>query len=117
MVWLSACGCAFIGSSDPGPGSMLNARRLLIARVLDIESADPVIELPRQTRQSSRRHSKQRIDLVRGQLNPELETGTRRIPKELSPKTGVRQQTTECAFHVSLTHASSIRQGLHQACF
>jgi hypothetical protein len=55
-----------------------------------IEPTDAVIELPRQTGQSSRWHSKQRLDLVRSQLNSELETGAGRVPKEISPKTGVR---------------------------
>ena len=55
-----------------------------------IEPTDPVIELPRQARQSSRWHSKQRVDLARGQLKSELETGTGRVPKEISPKTRVR---------------------------
>jgi len=89
----------------------------VIVRVVYVEPADPVIELPRQARQRSGRHPKQRLDLVRGQLKSELETGTGRIPKEVSPKTGVRQQATERAFHVSLTHASFRRQGLHQASF
>jgi hypothetical protein len=68
---------------------------------------DPVIELRRQARELSWWHPKQRLDLVRGQLKSQLKTGTGRVPKELSLKTGVRQQATECAFHVSLTHASS----------
>lgn len=74
-------------------------------RVLNVEPTDPVIELPRQARQSSGWHPKQRLDLVRGQLKSELETGTGRVPKEIPPKTRVRQQTTERPFHVPLTHA------------
>jgi hypothetical protein len=62
----------------------------MIVRPVYIEPTDAVIELPRQTRQSSRWHSKQRLDLVRSQLNSELETGASRVPKEISPKTGVR---------------------------
>jgi hypothetical protein len=84
-------------------------------RFVYVEPTDPVIELPRQARQSSGWHPKQRLDLVRGQLKSELETGTGRVPKEIPPKPGVRQQTTERAFHVSLAHASSLTQGLHQA--
>ena len=53
------------------------------------------------------------------QLNSELQTGAGRVPKEVSPETGVRQQPTERPFHVALTHASSPRlcqgQGSHQA--
>jgi hypothetical protein len=71
-----------------------------------IEPTDPVIELLPQARQSSGWHPEQRLDLVRGQLKSELETGTGRVPKEIPPKTAVRQQATERAFHVSLTHAS-----------
>jgi hypothetical protein len=89
----------------------------LIVRVVDVESTDPVIELPRQARQWSGWHPKQRLDLVRRQPKSELETGTGRVPKEVSPKTGVGQQATERAFHVSLTHASPLTQGLHQVCF
>jgi hypothetical protein len=79
----------------------------MIVRPVYIEPTDPVIELPRQARQSSGWYPKQRLDLVRGQLKSELETGTGRAPKEIPPKTGVRQQATERALHVSLTHASS----------
>jgi len=85
-----------------------------IVRVLDMKSTDPIVELRRQARESSNWHSTQRVDLVRSQLNSELETRTSRVPKEVSPETGVRQQATERSFHVSLTHASSQRQGLHQ---
>ena len=85
-----------------------------IVRVLDMKSTDPIVELRRQARESSGWHSTQRVDLVRSQLNSELETRASRVPKEVSTEAGVRQQTTERAFHVSLTHASSYRQGLHQ---
>jgi hypothetical protein len=47
---------------------------------------------------------------VRGQLKSELETGTGRAPKEIPPKTGIRQQATERAFHISLTHAFPSRK-------
>jgi hypothetical protein len=85
--------------------------------VLDVKPTDPIIELRRQARESSGWHSKQRVDLVRSQLNSELETGASRVPKEVAPETGVRQQATERSFHVSLTHASSQTQGLHQVSF
>ena len=62
----------------------------MIIRPVHIEPTDPVIELPRQARQSSGWHPKQRLDLVRSQLNSELETGAGCVPKEISPKTGVR---------------------------
>jgi hypothetical protein len=78
-----------------------------------MKSTDPIVELRRQARESSGGHSKQRVDLVRSQLNSELETGARRVPKEVSPETSVRQQATERSFHVSLTHASSQMQALH----
>jgi hypothetical protein len=55
-----------------------------------MKSTDPIIELRRQARESSGWHTKQRVDLVRSQLNSELETGAGRVPKEISPKTGVR---------------------------
>jgi hypothetical protein len=79
-----------------------------------MKPTDPIIELRRQAHDSSGWHSKQRVDLVRRQLNSELETGASRVPKEVAPETGVRQQATERSFHVSLTHASSQTQGLHQ---
>jgi hypothetical protein len=85
-----------------------------IVRVLDMKPTDPIVELRRQARESSGWHSKQRVDLVRSQLDAELETGASRVPKEVSPETGVRQQATERSFHVSLTHASSQTQGLRQ---
>jgi hypothetical protein len=62
----------------------------VIVRVVYVEPTDPVIELPCQVRQSSWWYSDQRLDLVRSQLNSELETGAGRVPKEISPKTGVR---------------------------
>jgi hypothetical protein len=62
----------------------------MIVRPVDIEPTDPVIELPRQARQSSGWHPKERVDLVPDQLKSELETGTGGVPKEISPKTGVR---------------------------
>jgi hypothetical protein len=83
-------------------------------RILNVEPADPVIELPRQARQSSGWYAKQCVDFVRRQLNAELETGAGWVPKEVSPETGVRQQATERAFHVPLTHASCPEQGSHQ---
>jgi len=76
-----------------------------MVRVVYVEPTDPVIELPRQARQSSGWHAKQRLDLVRGQPKSELDTGTGRVPKEIPPKPGVRQQATERVFHVSLAHA------------
>jgi len=53
---------------------------------------------------------KQRVDLVRSQLNSKLKTRASRVPKEISPKTGVRQQPTERSLHVSLTHALARRK-------
>ena len=73
---------------------------------IEIEATDPVIELTCQARQSLEWHPKQRLELVRGQLKSELETGPGRVPEEISPKPCVRQQATERAFHVSLAHAS-----------
>ena len=72
-----------------------------------MKPTDAIVELRRQARESSGWHSTQRVDLVRSQLNSGLETGASRVPKEVSPETGVRQQATERSFHVSLTHASS----------
>jgi hypothetical protein len=85
---------------------MLTRRRGGIVHILDIEPADPVVQLPRQAREPSRWHSKQRLHLVCGQLNSELQTGAGRVPKEVSPETRVRQQAAERPFHVTLTHAS-----------
>jgi hypothetical protein len=85
------------------------AASLLISRasVVEMKPTDPAIELLRQARQAPRWHSKQGVDLVRGQLNSDLKTGAGGIPKELPPKTGVRQQSAERTFHVSLAHASA----------
>jgi hypothetical protein len=55
-----------------------------------MEPTDAVIDQLRQARQSSARESKQRVDLVRSQVNSELETGAGRAPKKASPETGVR---------------------------
>jgi hypothetical protein len=41
------------------------------------------------------------------QLNSKLQTGAGRVPKEISPESGIRQQPTERPFHVALTHAFS----------
>jgi hypothetical protein len=78
----------------------------VIGRVFYVEPTDPVIELPCQARQSSWGYLDQRLNLVRSQLNSELETGAGRVPKEISPKTGVRQQATERPFDVALAHAA-----------
>lgn len=78
----------------------------MIVRPVYIEPTDPVIELPREARQSSGWHPKQRLDLVRRQLNSDLETGAGLVPKEISPKTGVREQATERPFDVALAHAA-----------
>jgi hypothetical protein len=94
---------------------MLTGRGRVIVRVVYMEPTDPVIEQPRQACQLSRWHSQHRFDLVRGQLKAELETGAGRVQKEISPKTGVRQQATERPFDVALAHALSLRQGSHQA--
>jgi hypothetical protein len=77
-----------------------------------MKPTDPIIELRRQARESSGWYSTQRVDLVRSQLNSELETGASRVPKEVAPEAGVRQQAAERSFHVSLTHAASQLQGL-----
>jgi len=79
----------------------------VVARVVYIEPTDSVVELLCQTRQSSRWHSEQRLDLVPGELDPELETRARRVPKEIPEETGVRQQATKRAFDVALAHAAS----------
>jgi len=63
-----------------------------IVHVLYIEPTDPVVELRRQARESSRWHSKQRLHLVCGQPNSKLQTGVSRVLKEVSPETPVRQQ-------------------------
>ena len=62
----------------------------MIVRPVYIEPTDPVVELPRQAREWSWWHPKERVDLVRDQLKSELETGASRVPKEISPETGVR---------------------------
>ncbi len=87
----------------------------MIVRVVYVEPTDPVIELPCQARQSSWWYSDERLDFVRSQLNSELETGAGRVPKEISPKTGVRQQATERPFDVALAHAACLTQGSHHA--
>jgi hypothetical protein len=78
----------------------------VIVRVIYMESTDAVIELPCQARQSPRWHSQQRVNLVRRQLNSELETGAGGVSKEISPETGVCQQATERPFDVALAHAA-----------
>ena len=85
-----------------------------MVRGLDLEPTDPVVELPRKAGQSSAWHSKECVNLVRGQLNSELQAGAGGVPKEVPPKTSVRDQATECSFHVPLAHAASQRQGSHQ---
>jgi hypothetical protein len=80
-----------------------------------MEPADSVVELSGQASQFSGWHSKQRLGLVRSQLNSELETGTGRVPKEIPPETGVRQQATERSFDIALAHALVLTQGSHHA--
>ena len=71
------------------------AASLLISRasVVEMKPTDPAIELLRQARQAPRWHSKQGVNLVRRQLKSDLETRAGGIPKEILPKTGVRQQS------------------------
>ena len=85
--------------------SMLTSRRAGIVHSLDIKPTDAVVELIRQALESSVRHSKQRVDLVRNQVNSKLETGAGRVPKEVSPEPRVGQQAAERPFYVTLTHA------------
>jgi hypothetical protein len=80
-----------------------------------MEATDPVIELPRESRQLLGWDSKQRIDLMPSQVESELETCTRRVSEEVSPEAGVREQPTQGSFDVPLAHASSPGQGSHQA--
>jgi hypothetical protein len=75
---------------------MLTGGRAVIVVALQVcviymEPANPVIELPRQAHQSPRRHPEQRVNLVRSQVNSELETGLGRVPEEISPEAGIRQ--------------------------
>lgn len=76
----------------------------MIVRPVYIESTNPVIELPREARQSSGWHPKERIDLVRGELDPDLEARAGRVPEEVSPETGISEQPTQRPLHVALTH-------------
>jgi hypothetical protein len=75
-----------------------------------MQPTDSVVELACQARQSSRWHSEQSLNLGRSQLNSELETGAGRVPKEIPPEPGIRQQPTERPFDVSLTHAFASRK-------
>ena len=83
---------------------MFTGTERVVVRVVYVEPTDSVIELPCQARQSSRWHAEQSLDLVRSELNSELETGAGRVPEELLPETVVGQQPTERAFHVALAH-------------
>jgi hypothetical protein len=56
-----------------------------------MEATDPSVELSRQPGESLRWHLKERVELVRGQLNAEPETGAGRVPKELAAEPRVRQ--------------------------
>jgi hypothetical protein len=94
---------------------MFIGRAHVIVRVVYMEPTDSVVEPPCQARQSSGGHSEQRLNLVRSQLNSELETGAARVPKEIPPETGVRQQATERSFDIALAHALVLTQGSHHA--
>jgi hypothetical protein len=63
----------------------------VIRAIFDMEATDPSVELSRQPGESLRWHLKERVELVRGQLNAEPETGARRVPKELAAEPRVRQ--------------------------
>jgi hypothetical protein len=78
----------------------------VIVHLVDMEPTDSVVDLPCQASQFSGWHSKQRLGLVRSQLNSELETGAGRVPEEIAPETGVRQQATKRPFDVALAHAA-----------
>ena len=70
-----------------------------------MQAADPVVEPPRTVGQQSPWRSEQRLDLVGHQLESERETGPGRVQEEIPPEAGVRQQATERALDVQLTHA------------
>jgi hypothetical protein len=78
-----------------------------------MEPTDPVVELPRQVPQPSAWHAKQRLELVRRQLDSTNETRLGRVLKKALLERGVRHQAPERPFHVPLTHAPS--QPLQQA--
>jgi hypothetical protein len=87
--------------------------------VVDIETTDPIVELTGEAGELSRRHSQQRVELVRGEVDAEHETRACRVLDEDAPETRVREQAPERSFHVLLTHASisgvSREQTPHQA--
>ena len=70
-----------------------------------MEPTDPVVELFRQVPQSSPWHAKQRLELVRRQLDSKNETRPGRVLKATLPERGVRQRATERPFHVPQTYA------------
>jgi hypothetical protein len=70
-----------------------------------METTDPTVELSRQAGQSSRRHAKERVDLVRSKLHAELQTGASGMAEEVAPERGIREHATERPFNVSLTHS------------
>ena len=80
------------------------------AGIDDVEATDAAVNLLREAREPSTWQTKQCIELVRGQLDSHRETRARRVQKEIVPKAGIRQQPTQCPFHVPLTHVSSLRR-------
>ena len=51
-----------------------------------MKPADPAIKLLRQGGQRSRRHAKQRVDLVRSELHSELDTRASGVPEKVAPE-------------------------------
>lgn len=79
-----------------------------------MKPADPAVKLPRQAGEPSRRHAKQRVDLVRSELHSELDTRASGVPEKVAPERGIRKHATERPFHVPLAHAPQDPQGSDQ---
>src|SRR5512138_2442825 len=70
-----------------------------------MEAADPVIETPRQVAEGRNRHLQEGLNLLRRELQPELQAGAGVISKEVFLESLVREQPAERPFHIPLTHA------------
>lgn len=72
--------------------------------LLDVEAADPVVQPGAEACERRARDPEEGLELVRRQLDPEGQTGTRRIQEEVLPKALVREQPAEGPLYISLTH-------------
>jgi hypothetical protein len=89
---------------------------------MHLETADPVVETCAQVRKGRARDAKERLDLLRRELEPAQQTGAGGIAKEVFLEILVGEQPAECPLHIPLAHAvlpimlQEVGRNVHPGC-